>query len=113
MLIEMVQTDTCPIGKNAEYAQKLYEMLSSVPQEKQSEVILFPNEIQEKQSEIISYPNEIQEKQSEIISYPNEIQESIRVQGGRRTRKTRKTRRTRRTKKPRKKKYNNKKTRRQ
>jgi hypothetical protein len=66
MLIEMVQTDTCPIGENAEYARKLYEMLSSIPEEKQSEIIL----------------------------YPNEIQEAIRVQGGRRTRKTRRTRRT-------------------
>ena len=82
MLIEMVQTDTCPIGENAEYARKLYEMLSSIPEEKQSEIIL----------------------------YSNEIQESMRVQGGRRARKmktkkakkNRKTRRTRRNKKQRK-----------
>jgi hypothetical protein len=47
MLLEMEQTKTCPIGKNAEHARKLYEMLSSVPQEKQSEVILYPNEIQD------------------------------------------------------------------
>ena len=82
MIIEMVQTDTCPIGENAEYAQKLYEMLSSIPQEKQSEIIL----------------------------YSNEIQESMRVEGGRRARKmktkkakkNRTTRRTRRNKKQRK-----------
>jgi hypothetical protein len=82
MLIEMVQTDTCPIGENSEYAQKLYEMLSSIPEEKQSEIIL----------------------------YSNEIQESMTVEGGRRARKmktkkakkNRKTRRTRRNKKQRK-----------
>jgi hypothetical protein len=82
MLIEMVQTDTCPIGENAEYARKLYEMLSSIPEEKQSEIIL----------------------------NSNEIQESMRVQGGKRARKmktkkakkNRKTRRTRRNKKQRK-----------
>jgi hypothetical protein len=45
MIIEMVKTDTCPIGENAEYARKLYEMLSSIPEEKQSEIILFPNDI--------------------------------------------------------------------
>jgi hypothetical protein len=46
MIIEMGKTDTCPIGENAEYARKLYEMLTSIPKEKQSELILFPNEIQ-------------------------------------------------------------------
>jgi hypothetical protein len=45
MIIEMGKTDTCPIGENAEYARKLYEMLSSIPEEKQSEIILFPNDI--------------------------------------------------------------------
>ena len=45
MIIEMVKTDTCPIGENSEYARKLYEMLSSIPEEKQSEIILFPNDI--------------------------------------------------------------------
>jgi hypothetical protein len=45
MIIEMVKTDTCPIGENSEYARKLYEMLSSIPEEKQSEIILSPNDI--------------------------------------------------------------------
>ena len=45
MIIEMVKTDTCPIGKNAEYAQKLYEMLSLISKEEEEKIILFPNEI--------------------------------------------------------------------